>query len=70
MPEEDYRKLLREHGFGEHYIENELKLLREARQRYGLPGPPEPQKKDDPSGPFDRLAKRRRKGGKHTTENA
>ena len=70
MPEEDYRKLLREHGFGEHYIENELKVLREARQRYGLPGPPELAKKDDAGGPFDRLAKRRRKGEGDTKTNA
>jgi len=70
MEEEEYRELLRERGFSEHYIDNELKDLREARQWYGLPGPPEPQKKDDAGGPFDRLAKRRRKGGNHTTDNA
>jgi hypothetical protein len=70
MPEEEYRELLREHGYGEQHIENELKLLRKARQRYGLPGPPEPARKDDPSSPFDRLAKRRRKGGNHTKEKA
>jgi hypothetical protein len=70
MEEEEYRELLREHGFGEHYIENELKDLREARQRYGLPGPPELAKKDDRDGVFDRLAKRRKKGGNHTKENA
>jgi hypothetical protein len=63
MDEKEYRAWLRDQGFGEHYIENELKELREARQRYGLPGPPEPAKKDDAGGPFDRLAKRRRKGG-------
>jgi hypothetical protein len=65
MEEEEYRELLREHGFSEHHIENELKGLREARQRYGLPGPPEPQKTDDPGGVFDRLANRRKKGGNH-----
>ena len=70
MPEEEYRELLREHGFSEHHIENELKELREARQRYGLPGPPELAKKDDAGGPFDRLAKRRRKGEGDTKTNA
>jgi len=66
MEEEEYRELLRQDGFSEHYIENELKDLREARQRYGLPGPPELAKKGDAGGPFDRLAKRRRKGGNDT----
>ena len=70
MAEEEYRELLRQDGFSEHYIENELKELREARQRYGLPGPPEPAKKDDAGGPFDRLAKRRKKGGNDKKENA
>ena len=70
MEEEEYRELLREHGFSEHYIENELRELREARRRHQLPGPPEPAKKDDADGPFDRLAKRRRKGGNHTKEKA
>jgi hypothetical protein len=70
MPEEEYRELLRDHGYSEHHIENELKELREARQRYGLPGPPEPAKKDEHDGPFDRLAKRRKKGRNDTTENA
>ena len=66
MAEEEYRELLRQDGFSEHYIENELKKLREARQRYGLPGPPELAKKDDADGPLDRLAKRRRKNRNHT----
>jgi hypothetical protein len=70
MPEEEYRELLREHGYDERHIENELKNLREARQRYGLPGPPELAKKDDAGGPFDRLAKRRKKGGNDTKEKA
>jgi hypothetical protein len=65
MPEEDYRELLRQDGFSEHYIENELKELREARRRHELPGPPELAKKDDADGPFDRLAKRRRKKRNH-----
>ena len=68
MEEEEYRELLRQDGFSEHYIENELKELREARQRYGLPGPPEPAKKDDRDGVFDRLANRRKKGGNHMKE--
>ena len=66
MDEGEYRAWLRDHGFSEHYIENELKKLSEARQRYGLPGPPEPAKKDDADGPLDRLAKRRRKNRNHT----
>ena len=70
MEEEEYRELLREHGFSEHYIENELRELREARRRHQLPGPPEPAKKDDAGGPFDRLAKRRKKGGNQTKANA
>ena len=66
MDEKEYRAWLRDQGFSEHYIENEPKELREARQRYGLPGPPELAKKDDADGPLDRLAKRRRKNRNHT----
>ncbi len=70
MEEEEYRELLREHGFSEHHIENELRDLGEARRRHQLPGPPEPAKKDEHDGPLDRLAKRRKRGRNHTTENA
>lgn len=64
MPEDEYRALLKEHGYGDRYIDKELEQLRQARQRHGLPGPPEP-KKEKPTGggPFDRLAKRRKKRG-------
>ncbi len=63
MPDDEYREWLKERGYGEHAIENELKERREERQRHNLPGPAEP-KKDQivVGGLFDRLAKRRRQG--------
>jgi len=65
MTEEKYRALLKEQGYSDHYIENELRRLREARQRHDLPGPPVSKKEEKAgSGPLDRLAKRRRQGGK------
>ena len=64
MPEEEYRAWLKEQGYSEHAIENELKELREARRRHDLPGPAEPKKEETAGGGlFDRLAKRRRRGG-------
>jgi len=66
MTEEEYRALLKDQGYSDHYIENELRRLREARQRHDLPGPPESKKEEKAgSGPLDRLAKRRRQGGKN-----
>jgi hypothetical protein len=66
MTEDGYRALLKEHGYGDRYIEKELRLLSEARQRHDLPGPPEPKnEKPTGGGPFDRLAGRRKKRGEH-----
>ena len=64
MTEEEYRALLQQYGYGDRYIEKELRQLREARQRHDLPGPPEPKnEKPTGGGPFDRLARRRKGGG-------
>jgi hypothetical protein len=64
MPEDEYRALLQQHGYGDRYIEKELRLLSEARQRHDLPGPPEP-KNEKPTGDsvLDRMARRRKGGG-------
>jgi hypothetical protein len=63
MTEDEYRAWLRERGYGERYIENELRELREARQRHDLPGPSESKREETAdSGLFDWLAKRRRQG--------
>ena len=64
MTEEEHRAWLRERGYSEHAIENEIKELREARRRHDLPAPTEPKKEETAgSGLFYRLAKRRRRGG-------
>ena len=61
MPEEEYRAWLKEQGYSEHGIENELKELREARRRHDLPGPAEPKKEETAGGGLlGRLARRRR----------
>ena len=63
MTEEEHRAWLREQGYSDHAIENELRQLREARQRHDLPGAPEPKKEETGGGGIlDRLAKRRRRG--------
>jgi len=64
MTEDEYRALLQQHGYGDRYIEKELRLLSEARQRHDLPGPPE-QKAKKPEGDsvLDRLARRRLERG-------
>jgi hypothetical protein len=38
MTEEEYRALLKDQGYNDHYIENELRQLRKARQRHELAG--------------------------------
>ena len=64
MTEDEYRPLLEQYGSGDTYIEKELRLLSEARQRHDLPGPPEPKsEKPTGGGPFDRLARRRKGRG-------
>jgi len=64
MTEEEHRAWLRERGYSEHAIENEIKELREARRRHHLPEPAQPKKEETAGGGlFDRLAKRRRRGG-------
>jgi hypothetical protein len=64
MTEEEYRAWLKEQGYSEHAIENDIKELREARRRHDLPAPTEPKKEETAgSGLFYRLAKRRRRGG-------
>lgn len=61
MTEEEYRTWLKERGFSDHYIEQELRQLREVRDRLGLPGPAKPEAEETAGGgPFDRAAERRR----------
>ena len=63
MTEEEHRAWLRERGYSEHAIENEIKELREARRRHHLPAPTEPKKEETGGGGlFDRLARRRARG--------
>ena len=62
MAEEEYRALLRERGYSDQYIDEELRQLEEARQRHNLPGPPEAKEgKVASESVFDRLAKRRKR---------
>ena len=61
MTEEEYRTRLKEGGFSDHYIEQELRKLREARERHGLAGPAHRETEETAGGgPVDRAAERRR----------
>ncbi len=67
MTEDEYRVFMKERGYGDRYVEEELRQLREARQRHNLPGPPEAKEgKVASEGVFDRLAKRRKQGREET----
>jgi len=62
MTEEEYRDWLKEQGYSDHAIENQLRELREAAAPPAEAG--RAQKEETAgSGLFDRLAKRRRQGG-------
>ena len=61
MTEDELRAWLRQHGYSEHYVEQELMQLREARERHGLAGPAHRETEETAGGgPVDRAAERRR----------
>ncbi len=62
MAEDELRAWLRQHGYGERYIEQELGQLREARKRHGLLGPAQPTENEKTrDSVVDQAAQRRRR---------